>query len=369
MKNKAVAATLMSFLFAVSAFLLYSAQEFYLAGQQRWQKALIAADSLKKAATTKEGIVAQVSFVSDDTQQAKAMWGTPVLLAIQLAHCDTVFLLKGAAIRQMPHVKANARLQYIYHSRNKRAEVITWWLNGREVYSATEYLGIEPPEYGIIAFMVIFGLAIAAIGIYVFVFVYRFITGWIALRDAISLKRLPTKKMSAFQLTLLQHYLKKWDENFIIYIFTGVIMLIIGFLVPTRFLGLREMLDHATRGGSDETIASSIGYEYACLVSAYVILLFLAEYILGRKALQQDLQQGNRITMKGKIKGVFRDKKDGNQLKAVIVIGKMEFEEQEISEQPRFKKDDEVNIDLGLESLQIISISHADSSRSDLSVR
>jgi hypothetical protein len=142
----------------------------------------------------------------------------------------------------------------------------------------------------------------------------------------------------------------------IVYCLTGGLLLIMVFVVPKKLLGLREMLRHARDGGGSETVATSLGYGNAWLAFMVLAAMHLIEYFYHQSNFKKDIALGDMITVEGKIKAPYRDKKDNNRWKTVVVVGKFELEEVALTESHSFKKGDMVKVDLAINSLQPLGI-------------
>lgn len=324
--------------------------------QATYNRKLARMDSLIKHCPLKEGILD--SLVERMRLQEKPLYVYLVDTYIRLDSSDTLYAINPTLVFENRYLERHTplKIRYVYDSVMARAEVIELWINERQVYSVAKYLDLDVPNNGIAVFILVVGFIFGAIGAYL---VYVILQNWIGamnLKEKTRTRYIQTNKMSALQKMLLEAYQKAHQKMLVVYSLTGVLLLVMVFVIPKKFLGLREMLRHAQDGGGSETVATSLGYSNAWLAFIVLAATHLIEYFYHQSNFKKDMALSEMITVEGKVKAPYRDKKDHHRWKTVVVVGKFELEEVALAENHSFKKGDFVKVDLALNSLQPLGV-------------
>jgi hypothetical protein len=330
---------------------------------QKWKRQLVQLDSIEKISFQKEGILDSVLFNLNLRDTDSPSYMIPAL-QFKLVGCDTLFRANPQLLVYRQRLTKGSAIKLKYTQQDSISSIIDLWFGKSHVYTPQQHLNIEPPESGVVFLLMIFGVGFAALTVFILSLLIRFLIGRQALMEEIKMRYIQKKPMFPKHLTLLKSRIQSWDNTNALYCFVGVVLFIVAFFVPARFLGLREMLRHAHDGGGRESLAESIGYNYAFLAMGAIILLYLLEYLFKRNSLSNDLRIREMISVEGIIKEPYQDKKDGHKWKTTINIGKLEFEEFELEMNHSFKSKDKVVADIALQSMEILEI-NANSSKSN----
>jgi hypothetical protein len=110
----------------------------------------------------------------------------------------------------------------------------------------------------------------------------------------------------------------------------GVLFLLVAFLVPVRYIGLREFLRYSSSGG---------GYETLVRHSGGLLVFFLVGTVEGflvyasrkeRDRIKRDLEEKVKVILDGKVKGIDRSRFSTGPGNLVVQVGDMELDTFEI---------------------------------------
>jgi hypothetical protein len=330
---------------------------------QKWKRQLTQLDSLEKNSFQKEGILDSVLFNLNLRNSGSPDYMIPDL-RLKLVGCDTLFRANSQLLVYRQRLAKGSTIKLKYTQQDSISFIVDLWFGKSHVYTLQQHLSIEPPESGAVFLLMIFGIGFVALTVFILSLLIRFWIGKHALMEEIKMRYIQKKPMLPKHLALLKSRIQNWDNMNALYCFVGAVLFIVAFFVPARFLGLREMLRHAHDGGGRESLAESIGYDYAI---GAIITLYLLEYLFKRNALSNDLRIREMISVDGIIKEPYQDTKDGHKCKTTINIGKLEFEEFELEMNHPFKAKDKITADIALQSMEILEI-NANASKSNPSI-
>jgi hypothetical protein len=324
--------------------------------RESYNRKLARIDSLTKHCRLKEGFLD--SLVERTRLQEEPLYVYIVDTYIRLDSSDTLFAMNPSLAYENRYLERNTplKIRYVYDSVKAKAEVIELWIKERQVYSIAEHLDLHGPKKDLTVFTIVVGSFFCALGAFLVYVIFRNLIGAMNLKEKTRTRHIQTKKMSELQKMLLEAYQKGHQKMLVVYSLTGVLLLIMVFVVPKKFLGLREMLRHAHDGGGSETVATNLGYGNAWLAFMVLVAMHLIEYFYHQSNFKKDMALGEMITVEGKMKTPYRDKKDNHRWKTVVVVGKFELEEVALAESHSFKKGDIVKVDLAINSLQPLGI-------------
>jgi hypothetical protein len=313
-------------------------------------------DSLAKHCPLKEGILD--SLVERIRLQEEPLYVHIVDTYIRLDSSDSIFAMNPTLAYKNRYLERHTplKIRYAYDSAMARDEVIELWIKERQVYSIAQHLNLHGPKYGLAVFTVVVASFFSALGAFLVYVIFQNLIGAMNLKEKTRTRYIQTRQMSALQKMLLEAYQQAHQKMLIVYCLTGVLLFVMVFVVPKKMLGLREMLRHGLDSGGSETVATSLGYGNAWLAFMVLAALHLIEYFYHQSNFKKDMTLGEMITVEGKIKAPYRDKKDNHRWKTVVVVGKFELEEVALAEGHSFKKGDIVKVDLAINSLQPLGI-------------
>ncbi|MCA4897512.1 MAG: hypothetical protein ACK514_00370 [Bacteroidota bacterium] len=355
MKNKADFLVTVLFFSIVGFGALKVAYNFYSGANLKWQRGQQKIDSLNRVCKFKKGTISKV-FLAIGSAEKTSLSSYPLELSVSFEGSDSSYSIPNF------HKRLDSgdfvRIKYLSKSEMGKSSIIELWKDNRYLFTPTDFLKLEPPSVKIPAIIMVFGLVIIGVTIPLAMTMIKFTKGWIKLREEIRNRNTRVSKITDLQIKLLELYHEKWEKEFRIRIMAGIIMTAIIFFVPAKFIGLRQILHHSVSGGGNETIGEVFGFIPTLTILTLLVNIYYAEFVLGKKALRQDIKQALMFSITGELVAIFRDAKDNNQLKANVKTVGLEFEAVEIPKNHNYIVGSAIDIDVALNSFQIIGISN-----------